>query len=119
MTPEHPGIMDSLMLLVGYLEPLIMRPEIIRNEFIGLFLFGLVLNLAFVRSRSLFMPIGIHAGAVFLIKWQLSFVRAGNDIEHPFFYKLPYYDGSVEWIALILLGVAVWFLTRKRPVSSH
>jgi membrane protease YdiL (CAAX protease family) len=119
LIPEHPGVWDSIRLLAGYLEPLVMRPEMIRNEFIGLFLFGLVLNIAFVRTRSLFLPMGIHAGAVFLIKWQSSFVRAGDDIEHPFFQKLPYYDGSVEWVALILLGVAVWFLTRKGPVSSH
>lgn len=119
LMPEYPGVWDSLRLFVGYLEPLVMRPGTILNEFIGLFLFGLILNMAYVRTRSLFMSIGIHAGAVFFIKWQHSFFRSGADNEYPFFGKHPYYDGSFEWTATILLGIVVWFLTRKGSVSSH
>ncbi len=117
--PENPGIGDAFRLLFGYLEPLVMRPQAILPEFIGLFLFGVVLNLAFVRTRSLFLPIGIHAGSVFIVKWQYSFIRSGDDMAHPFFGKIPYYDGSVEWVVLILLGLAVWFLTRKGQFSSR
>ena len=117
LSPKHPGIGDSFMLLVGYLEPIVMRPGMIAHEFVGLFLFGLVLNLAFVRTRSIFMSIGIHAGAVFFIKWQHSFIRLGADNEYPFFGKYPYYDGSIEWMALIVLGLLVWFLTRKERFS--
>ena len=117
--PENPGIRDAFRLLFGYLEPLVMRPQMIVNEFIGLFLFGVVLNLAFIRTRSLFLSIGIHAGSVFIVKWQYSFVRSGDDMADPFFGKIPYYDGSIEWIVLILLGFAVWFLTRKGQFSSH
>ena len=43
--------------------------------------------------------------------------RLGRDIEYPFFAKTPYYDGSIEWIALILLGLVVWFFTRKKRFS--
>ena len=117
--PEHPTVWDSLRLLVGYLEPLVMRPQIIAGEFIGLFLFGVILNLAFARTQSIFMSIGIHAGAVFMIKWQNSFVRLGPDVENHFFGKSPYYDGPFEWVMLVVLGFFIWWLTSKRPLSAR
>ena len=112
--PPHPTIADAMHLLVGYLEPILKRPSVIFPEFTGLFLFGVLLNEAFVRTRSLFLPIGLHAGAVFLIKFQYSFVRPGPpDVYHPLFGKVPYYDGPIEWQLLLILGFAVWCLTRR------
>ena len=111
--PAHPSMKDAVRLLLGYLEPMMKRPSDILPEFTGLFFFGVLLNIAFMRTQSLFLPIGIHAGAVFLIKFQHSFVRGGPETYHSYFGTLPYYDGVFEWFVLVLLGVSIWFMTRK------
>lgn len=111
--PKDPLVGDGIRLLFGYLEPIVKRPLDILPEFVGLFLFGIVLNIAFIETRSLFFSIGIHAGTVFLIKFQDSFIREGPETYHRYFGSLPYYDGVFEWFALALLGCVVWWLTRK------
>ena len=112
--PQNPSFRDAIRLMFGYLEPLAKRPDVIFPEFMGLFLFGLLLNIAFVRTRSIFLSIGVHAGAVFLIKFQYSFVRSGpEDIFHPLFGHFPYYDGRIEWLVLTLLGFLVWWFAPR------
>ena len=116
--PEHPSFHDAGRLFVGVLEPILRHPNDILPPFIGLFLFGIVLNIAFIRTRSLFCSIGIHAGAVFLIKFQYSFVRIDLETYHAFFGTSPYYDGPVEWLILILLGFVIWFGTKRTQELS-
>ena len=116
---HHPNIGDCLRLLVGYLEPFT-RPQDMMGEFVGLFLFGVVLNLAFNQTGSLFLPIGIHAGVVFAIKWQASFVRSGdNNDQYPWIAKNLFYDGQLEWVMLILLAFVVWFLAKRLKISPR
>ena len=110
--PSNPTFRDAIRLLFGYLEPFAYRLHDVIFEFIGLFLFGAVLNLAFVRTRTLFLSIGIHAGTVFLIKFQHAFVESGPEIYRPFYGNTPYYDGPFEWLALLILGWMIWQLGR-------
>ena len=108
---DHPSIRESLLLLVSHLEPITHRPLEILPEFTGLFLLGLLLNLAFIRTRSIFLSIGVHAGAVFLVKFQHSFIRSDLTAYHPLFGSTPYYDGPVEWAVLCLLGICIWWMS--------
>ena len=111
--PTPPSLVDAFRLLFGFLEPITHRPLVILPEFIGLFLFGLVLSFAFVRTRSLFLSIGIHAGVVFFIKWQNSFFRKGPEIYHPLYGSTPHYDGIFEWFVLVLLCFFIYWKTRS------
>ena len=79
-------------------------------------LFGFLLNLAYIRTKSIFLSIGLHAGVVFLIKWQHSFLRKGEEVYHTFYGKAPLYDGLLEWTCLILGGLAIVFLTKDKKV---
>ena len=109
--PDHPTVKDAARLLVGYVEPFTHHWQTIFPEFMGLFLFGITLCLAYLGTNSLFMPMGIHAGVVFAIKFQHSFVRKGPEgLTHHFFGGLPDYDGIFEWAVLIVLSVAVWYV---------
>ena len=114
--PPNPGIGDAFRLLFGYLEPMTFHTREILPELIGLFLFGVLLNIAFIKARSLFLAIGIHAGAVFAIKWQNAILRKGPDIYHAFFGGTPHYDGVFEWAILVLVGCLIWWFVR-RPSS--
>ncbi len=106
--PQNPTAEDARRLLFGYLEPFLQRPLDILPEFVGLFLFGVLLNLAFIRTGSLFLSIGVHAGAVFLIKFQHAFVLKAPELYHSIFGNRPYYDGPFEWGSLIILGCLIW-----------
>ncbi len=100
--PKHPGIKDAIRLLFGYLEPLFFHTGTVLPEFFGLFLFGVLLSVAYLRTQSLFLSIGIHAGCVLVIKWQHSFFRVGSDAFHVLYGRPPLYDGPVEWVFLVV-----------------
>lgn len=116
--PKNPGLGDAFRLLFGYLEPFAHRPYQVLPEFFGLFIFGILLNIAYVRTRSLFLAIGIHAGAVFCIKFQNAFLRKGPDAYHFFFGSTPHYDGFFEWAMLAFLGLIVYVTTKEISQSS-
>jgi len=117
--PQNPTTHDALRLLFGYLEPIAHQPFAILPQFTGLLLFGILLNLAFIRTRSLFLSIGVHAGVVFAIKSQYSFVRQTFEGYHPFFGGKPYYDAPVEWLFLIFLGGMIWLSTQNFLESQN
>lgn len=118
--PQNPTAGDAFRLLVGYLEPFAKHWNEIFPEFVGLFIFGIILCLVFIRTRSLFFSIGIHAGVVFMIKFQHSFVRKPDeDIVYGFFGKSPDYDGSFEWLVLVILGLVLWFVILPRVDSPR
>lgn len=118
--PQNPSMGDAIRLLFGYLEPFTQHALDILPEFTGLFLFGVLLNLAYIRTGSLFLSIGVHAGAVFFIKFQHAFVEKAPEAYHVFYGNRPYYDGVFEWGMLVILGILIWkfapqliFKTRK------
>lgn len=94
-----------------FLEPAQIAPGII-----GLFLIGIVLTYAFVRTGTLYLSIGLHAGWIISIKT----VRVFGDYTRE---SLGWLFGSTDpkivsgvmtWAGVILVGVAVHWITRKR-----
>jgi membrane protease YdiL (CAAX protease family) len=94
-----------------FLDPLTLFPGLF-----GLFLIGLVLSYAFLRTESLYLSIGLHAGWIFGIKT----VRVYGDYRRE---ELGWLFGSSEpklvsgvagWIGIIAVGVIIHFMTRKR-----
>jgi uncharacterized protein len=94
-----------------FLDPANIAPGII-----GLFLIGIVLSYAFVRTGTLYLSIGLHAGWIISIKT----VRVFGDYTRE---SLGWLFGSTDpkivsgvmtWAGVILVGVAVHWVTRKR-----
>jgi uncharacterized protein len=84
--------------------------------FIGLLLIGIVLSYAFVRTGTLYLSIGIHAGWVIAIKTVRVFgdYRA-DDLGWLFGSSDPkIVSGVVTWAGIILVGVVVHWITRNR-----
>jgi membrane protease YdiL (CAAX protease family) len=123
--PREAYFIDSLDLSAGFrhfaytflpfLDPLALLPGLI-----GLLLVGAVLSFAVERTGGLYLTIGLHAGWVFGIKIlrvfgdfrrdQLGFLFGSNDP------KLV--SGVVTWTAILLTGVGVYYLTKRRVVRS-
>ncbi len=111
-----PGGLDpwaGVRFLVGNLQPFLNPPAILPG-LVGLFLIGLVLSYALLRTRSLYLSIGLHAGWVFGIK-TLSLYGDFNraDLGWAFGAKPKIVSGVVTWIGILLVGAAVHFMTRK------
>ena len=67
---------------------------------IGLFLVGVVLSYAFIKTKSLYLSIGLHAGMVFMVKADTMFIsRIRKE-------QVLLFGGDSK----LITGVLVWFL---------
>ena len=83
---------------------------------IGLLLIGIVLSYAFARTGTLYLSIGLHAGWVIAIKTIRVF---GDYLAENLGWLFGSTDpkvvsGVVTWAGIILVGVAVHWITRSR-----
>ncbi len=67
-------------------------------EIIGLFLVGVVLSYAFIRTKSLYLSIGLHSGMVFMMKSDSMFVVRIKE-------KLGWLFGD----STLVTGILIWF----------
>ena len=123
--PGQAYFLDSLDLGAGFrhlaytftpfLDPLSLLPGLI-----GLLLVGAVLSFAVERAGNLYLAIGLHAGWIF----SLQTLRVFGDFQRP---RLGWLFGSsdpkivsglVTWAAVLLAGVAVYYVTKSRAVRS-
>lgn len=106
-----------------FFKPLLAEPAILATPSrwdesivpgtLGLFLVGMVLGYAFVRSRGLYVSIGLHGGWVFMLKFQRAFIdRAGHDLDWLYGDK-QVVTGVLGWVFLIALWAALPRLVRK------
>jgi membrane protease YdiL (CAAX protease family) len=104
------GFRFLVLCLAPYLDTATTVPGLI-----GLFIIGLVLSYALLRSGTLYLPIGLHAGWVFAIK-TLSlygdFTREG--LGWIFGGKPKLVSGVATWVGILLVGAVVRLMTRKR-----
>ncbi|HEY1267929.1 MAG TPA: CPBP family glutamic-type intramembrane protease [Candidatus Binatia bacterium] len=117
--PEH-FVLDGMDPLAGFrflvfcLAPYLDTATTIPG-LIGLFIIGVVLSYALLRSGSLYLSIGLHAGWVFAIK-TLSlygdFTREG--LGWAFGAKPKLVSGVVTWLGILLVGAVVRLMTRNR-----
>lgn len=79
---------------------------------IGLFLVGVVLSYAYLRTKSLYFAIGLHAGWIFLLKTNSLFFD--HVAIHPtwLFGDSKVVTGVLGWILLIVMLVLIKFVTK-------
>jgi membrane protease YdiL (CAAX protease family) len=109
-----PNFIDGLRLIGAPFHSLAQLPKFWPEAF-GLFLFGLALNGAAYKSGSLFPSIGLHAGCVFFVKLDDSFLQFHAD--RSFFWGSKIlYDGFLGWFLLGVMALVLW-MTLK-PTGS-
>jgi membrane protease YdiL (CAAX protease family) len=110
--PE-PSIIDGLKLMAAPFMSLADWQPILPG-IVGLFIYGVILSYVYLKTRSLYPCIGIHAGCVFFLKVDgaLFFHHAVN----PLLYGSNNgYDGILGWITLIIVGWAMILFFSKKP----
>ena len=95
-------------------------PELMIASFSTLFMTGIILAFARYRTRSLWLPIGIHAGWVFALKFYLKLTNRHPD--HPegagIYLGESLLEGVLPLGALILTGIILAIYLRK-PSSEE
>ncbi|TGM43969.1 CPBP family intramembrane metalloprotease [Leptospira biflexa] len=87
--------------LTHFIRPM-KDPFLLLPEMIGLFLVGYALSYAFIYTRSLYLPIGIHAGWVFVVKMQSYFVAPVPHDLHWLFGGERLVTGAVAWMFMFM-----------------
>lgn len=96
-----------------FLDPVTLFPGLF-----GLFLIGIVLAYAFVRTGSIYLSVGLHAGWIFGLKT----IRVYGDYRRQ---DLGWLFGSSEpklvtgvaaWIGIAVVGIIVHLITRRRTL---
>lgn len=100
--------------LAYFFQPLLSPSEVIPG-FIGLFLVGIVLAYAYMRTGSLYLSIGLHAGWVFGIKAESIFFERINATAPWFFGDGRVVTGVFGWIMLLLMLAVVRRSKGLRP----
>ena len=101
--------------LVYFFQPLLSPAEVIPG-FIGLFLVGIVLAYAYLRTGSLYLSIGLHAGWVFGIKAESIFFERINAVAPWFFGDGRVVTGVFGWVMLLLMLAVV---RRAIPLAAQ
>ncbi|MEP9411759.1 MAG: CPBP family intramembrane metalloprotease [Candidatus Brocadia sp.] len=115
-----PGIQPFIGFIVVYqsFENIIVNFTAILPSVIGLFLVGVVLSYACLRTKSLYLAIGLHAGWVFLIKAnRLFFDQTRTKLEWLFGDK-EMVTGVLGWIFLTCTLILIRLVT-KEPSSAE
>jgi uncharacterized protein len=104
------GFRHLLTTFEPLLEPIPLLPGIF-----GLFLIGVILSYALARTGNLYLSIGLHAGWVFALKVIRVFGDfTREDLGWAFGSTDPkIVSGFVTWIGIALVGLAVYYLTRR------
>ena len=104
------GFRFLALCLAPFLDPPAILPGLI-----GLFIIGIVLSYALLRTGSLYLAIGLHAGWIFGIKALPLFGEfSREDLGWIFGAKPKLVSGVVTWAGILLVGAIVHFMTRKR-----
>ena len=104
--------------LAGSFEPFL-HFRMLFPGFIGLFLLGLVLSYAVLRTRTIFLAIGLHAGWIFALQSMRVFGDfRRQDLGWMFGSTNPkIVSGVITWIGILSVAAVVHGLTRGRAAQ--
>lgn len=83
--------------------------------FVNLFLAGVILNLIFLRTKSLWCCVGMHAGWVALKVPYGKFVRMPEDFPQLWWGSHQIIDGILP---IVMLLVVAWMVTLAKPLKA-
>ncbi len=112
-----PDFKDSMKLLAAPFQNLMDWQMVLPGAF-GLFIFGVILTLLFMRTGSLYPCIGLHAGCVFFLKMDGVLIRHEDRAPLWVFGGGQNYDGLLGWTALLILGIVLLRFYQKKGIDG-
>lgn len=99
-------------MMSGFIQPHLMLPG-----FLALTLVGLLLGLAFQRTRNLWFSIGLHAGWIFWIKFNTLVTNARSGAAAWFWGSSKLFDGWPGVIVLAATAFVVWKMPQQKSIN--
>lgn len=118
----EPGVAEVLVVYENIvhklLAPLTQPTAQAWAQFLGLFLFGVLLTLLVHRSGRLATAMGVHAAVVFFIKGDGKIVSPYHRGYDWWMGSRFYYDGAVAQLVLLAMILVVWQPWRRRSTEG-
>ena len=86
---------------------------------IGLFLVGVVLSYAFVKTKSLYLSIGLHSGWVFMMKADGMFLTRIREKTGILFGDSQLVTGIIGWIFLLCILFVIWKIYSRTHILEQ
>jgi membrane protease YdiL (CAAX protease family) len=87
------------------------QPMLVLGGFTTLFMVGVILGYARQRTRSLWLPVGLHAGWI-IAKMGFTKIAQGNGVNWPWFGP-DLLTGLVPVVVVLLTGAVVWWWLKR------
>lgn len=119
--PQSPGIIDawSGWITLGSMCSGFFEPRVLWPGFVSLVIVGWILGHTFLRTRSLWPSVALHAGWIFWLKGYGRWTRPTGDGPSLWWGSDRLYDGVVALVCLLAAG---WIIRRRvgqsRPTSG-
>ena len=116
--PQSPAEMNwasGLELLPTMLRGFVDFGQVVPG-FFNLTLAGALLALGYQRTGNLFFSIGLHAGWIFWLRSYGLLTREAAGANASFWGTSRLIDG---WLALVVLSLALWLLSRRLPRAEN
>ncbi len=110
---EDGGAADAGFRLLGQIGEKFIHPEEFIGVFLTLFVVGVVLAYARLKTGYLWMSIGLHAGWVFTLKVYLALTN-NTGAANPVLYGSDIREGLVPLFFVSLTGAAVWLYLKPK-----
>lgn len=96
------GFVQTLLAMWQFADP-----KLVAGGFMTLFLVGIILAYARLRTRSLWLPVGLHAGWI-IAKMGFTKIAKGNGAGWPWF-GADLLTGLAPVLVVLLTGIGVWW----------
>lgn len=113
----HPTLNDSFRIYQAAVMP---SPEVLQQilpAMAGLFLFGLILSFLYLATGSLYLPIGVHGGAIMGLKLNTLFSLEIPDKMNLWTGTKNLYDGAAGLMVLTLAIFLSYLWARRKNVE--
>lgn len=88
--------------------------------FTGLFILSVLFSYCYVRTSSLYLSVGLHAGLVFGIKVDSCFADNTPKVVSELLYDKSYaVSGLMSWSVLLFMFFLIGFFTREKKIKEE
>ena len=113
----NPTMGDSFRILGSAVTPSTSTLLEMFPSMAGLFLFGLILSFLFLRTRTLYTSMGVHAGAIFALKLNRRFLPEISDKMNFLSGTKNLYDGIAGLAILAIVTFLTGLWARRRTAG--
>lgn len=113
------SIFYGMDVLKNVFKDIAQNKDIYMMPFIGFFILSILFSYCYVRTSSLYLSVGLHAGLIFAIKIDSFFADNTPKVVSEIIYDKTYaVSGFMSWTVLLVLFFVIGFFTRAKKIKE-